>query len=201
MIFLDSDTIFVCSCLDGEPGGNKNNLNQLKRGGTGGGGRVSGGSRGSGSRVSGGASRGSSGGVRTGSTTTYRNTRTGATIQRPPGSQWTRSALIFLPIARSYSRRSQSSSNRFTTPSSGAESYYYCTSNTDPNVEIQCSSADNDNECCEQPGTGQPFCCGGDIPDDYVPDPNRALKMFTRILYTLAALALCFYFYRRRSYG
>ncbi len=138
-----------------------------------------------------------SSGIRTSSSLSrYSSTRTGATFSRPNGWQWSRSAFIFLPLATRFGHRSRSSSNRFTTTSS--VTYYYCTSDIDPSVEIQCSSTNGDSQCCEDEKTQQPFCCGGDIPDDLVRDANRATQTIARIFYTLAALALCMHLFMRR---
>jgi hypothetical protein len=139
-------------------------------------------------------------GTRTPSIARYRNTRTGATISRPTGWQWSRSALIFLPLARRYSHRSRSSSNRYTTPDTSSVTYYYCTSTTDASMEIQCSSVNGDMQCCEDENTQNPFCCGGDIPDDILQDMNRATQTIARLFYTLAAMSLCVHLFIRRFY-
>jgi hypothetical protein len=160
--------------------------------------RVGGGIRGG--TIRGGGSSGGSSGIRQPSVTRYRNTRTGTTINRPTGSQWSRSSLIFLPLAIRFALRSRSSSSRFTTPSTGSTNYYYCTSLVDPSTEIQCSSIDGDNQCCEDVNTQQAFCCGGNIPDYILQDMNRATQTIARIFSTLAVLALCTHLFMRRFY-
>ena len=159
--------------------------------------RVSGGTRiGSGIRP---GSIGS--GIRTSpSVIGYRNTRTGAAISRPNGWLWSRSALIFLPLASPFSHRSRSSSNRFTTPATGSLTYYYCTSITDASLEIQCSSTNGESQCCEDEETLELFCCGGNIPVDIVQDLNKAVQTMTRLFQTLTALALCMHLFMRRFY-
>lgn len=152
----------------------------------GGGVRISGGSR-SGSRVS-------------PSITRFRNTRTGLSIPRPNGWQWSRSRLTFLPLATRFYHRSSSSSNRFTTPSTSSVTYYYCTSSTDTSVEIQCSSTTGDSQCCEDETSHQPFCCGGEISEDFMEDANRAVHILARIFYTLAAMILCVHLFMRCFY-
>jgi len=147
-----------------------------------------------------GSSSGGSSVIRQPSVTQYRNTRTGTTINRPTGSQWSRSSLLFLPLAIRFALRSRSSSSRFTTPSTGSTTYYYCTSLNDPSTEIQCSSVDGDNQCCEDQTTQQAFCCGGNIPDYILQDMNRATQTIARFFYTLAALALCMHLFMRRFY-
>ncbi|CAF2816937.1 unnamed protein product [Rotaria sp. Silwood2] len=149
--------------------------------------------------------RSGSSGIRTGirtspSITRYSNTRTGATIFRPNGWIWSRSRLMFLPLATRYLYRSRSSSNRYTTPATSSQTYYYCTANNDASVEIQCSSVSGDSQCCEDQEGKQPFCCGGDIPEDYVEDMNRATKRIAQVFYTLTALALCMHLLVRRFY-
>ncbi|CAF1924123.1 unnamed protein product [Rotaria magnacalcarata] len=126
----------------------------------------------------------------------YRNTRTGTSISRPNGWLWSRSRLVFLPLATLYFHRSRSASNRYTTQPSTSLTYYYCTSN-DGSVEIQCSSMYGDTLCCEDQTSQQPFCCGGDIPDDFVEDPNGATRRLTKIFYTLTAITLCMHLLRR----
>lgn len=144
----------------------------------------------------------SSGGSRKPSSNTrYTNTRTGVRISRPTGWQWSRSRLIFLPLATRYFHRSRSSSNRFTTPATNHENYYYCTSNVDPSIEIQCSSTDGDSQCCEDETTHQAFCCGGNIPDYIQQDLNQTTKTIARIFYTLAALTLCMHLIMRRFHS
>ncbi len=167
--------------------------------------RIRGGSSGirGGSSIRGGTGIRSGSGIRTGSSssiTRFVNTRTGATISRPSGWQWSRSRLIFLPIATRFFHRSSSSSNRFTTPATSSVTYYYCTSGDDPSVEIQCSSIDRDTQCCEDETTHEAFCCGGDVPDYILQDMNRATQTIARIFYTLAALALCMHLFMRRFY-
>jgi hypothetical protein len=132
------------------------------------------------------------------SITSFRNSRTGASIPRPNGWQWSRTRLIFLPIATRFLHRSYSSSNRYTTPAGSSLTYYYCTSDSSDSVEIQCSSADGDAECCEDESTGEAFCCGGNIPDYIIQDMNRAVQTIARYFYTLAALALCMHLLMRR---
>ena len=161
------------------------------------------GSRGgtSGSRISGSRTSVSrTTGSRTSSsrTSSYRNTRTGTVISRPAGYQWSRTRLVFLPIARRYSQRSRSSSNRYTTPAGSGENYYYCSSDQDQSLEIQCTSTYNDNQCCEDENE-QPYCCGGDIPSEYE-EISRATKTLAKLFYSLAALLLLLHFYRRYSY-
>ncbi|CAM2701797.1 unnamed protein product [Rotaria socialis] len=126
----------------------------------------------------------------------YRNTRTGTSISRPNGWLWSRSRLVFLPLATLYFHRSRSASNRYTTPPSTPLTYYYCTSN-DGSVEIQCSSMYGDTLCCEDQTSQQPFCCGGDIPDAFVEDPNGATRRLAKIFYTLTAITLCVHLLRR----
>ncbi|CAF2105574.1 unnamed protein product [Rotaria magnacalcarata] len=118
-------------------------------------------------------------------------------ISRPNGWLWSRSRLVFLPLATLYFHRSRSASNRYTTPPSTSLTYYYCTSN-DGSVEIQCSSMYGDTLCCEDQTSQQPFCCGGDIPDDFVEDPNRATRRLAKIFYTLTAITLCIHLFLRR---
>jgi hypothetical protein len=160
--------------------------------------------RGGGSRSSGGGSRtgsGSRGGSRSSSSgTRFVNTRTGATISRPSGWQWSRSRLTFLPLASRFLHRSRSSSSRFTTPSTSSVTYYYCTSSADSSAEIQCSSVNGDSQCCEDETNQQPFCCGGQISGDFIEDTNRAVQILAQIFYTLAAMALCIHLFMRRFY-
>lgn len=160
----------------------------------GGGIRSGGGIRGGGTIRTGSGGRPSSSGIR------YQNTHTGQTISRPNGWQWSRTGLIFLPLATRYFYRSRSSSGRYTTPATSSMTYYYCTSDTDSSAEIQCSSADGDNKCCEDEETHEAFCCGGDVPDYLLQDMNRATQTIARIFYTLAALALCMHLFMRRFY-
>ncbi len=154
--------------------------------------------RGGGNIRGGGVIRGGGGGGS--SIARYRNTRTGTTIPRPNGWQWSRSGLIFLPISTLFFYRSRSSSNRFTTPATSSLTYYYCTQDSDPSTEIQCSSVNRDSLCCEDEKTKEVFCCGGDIPDDIVQDMNRATKTIARIFYTLAVLTFCIHLFMRRFY-
>lgn len=168
-----------------------------KAGGRGGGSR-GGGSRGGGSRIPSGG--GGSGGSRTPSVTRYRNTRSGGTISRPNGWQWSRTRFVFLPISTRYMYRSGSSSNRYTTPSSSELTYYYCTSNSDTTNEIQCDSTYDDDQCCEDTQSGQVYCCGGDLPDDVLEDMNRATRSLSQVFCTLAVLALFMHLFMRRFY-
>ena len=134
------------------------------------------------------------------STTRFRNTRTGVSISRPNGWQWSRSRSTFLPLATRFYHRSSSSSNRFTTPSTSFVTYYYCTSSTDPSVEIQCSSTTGDSQCCEDGTSQQPFCCGGEVSEDFIEEANRAVQILARIFYTLAAMTLCVHLFVRYFY-
>ncbi|CAM4862852.1 unnamed protein product [Rotaria socialis] len=147
-------------------------------------------------RITGGGSR-ISGSRSPSSISRFRNTRTGTSISRPNGWLWSRSRLVFLPLATLYFHRSRSASNRYTTPPSTPLTYYYCTSN-DGSVEIQCSSMYGDTLCCEDQTSQQPFCCGGDIPDDFVEDPNGATRRLAKIFYTLTAITLCIHLFLRR---
>ena len=153
---------------------------------------------GGGSRIPSGG--GGGGGSRSPSGTRYRFTRTGGTVPRPTGWQWSRTRLIFLPISTRYFLRPGSSSNRYTTPPSSSLTYYYCTSSTDSNNEIQCDSTYDDDQCCEDTETGQVYCCGGELPDDLLEDMNRATRSLTRVFYTLAILALFMHLFMRRFY-
>jgi hypothetical protein len=156
--------------------------------------------RGGGVRTGGGIrTGGGGGGVRTPSVARYRFTRTGGSIPRPAGWLWSRTRLVFLPLARRHSQRSRSSSNQYTTPSGNTNTYYYCTSDVNPSVEIQCSGATGDAQCCEDETTQEAYCCGGEIPDDVVQDMNRATQLLARIFYVLAAIALSLHFLMRRS--
>ena len=178
---------------------NNSTLSRTPRRGSSGGGRGGGGGSRGGSSIRGGSSSGSrSSGSR--SFSTFRSTRTGSSISRPTGWQWSRSRFIFLPIATRYGYRSRSSSNRYTTSATNALTYYYCTSNDNASVEIQCSSANNDSQCCEDGTTQEVFCCGGDIPDDLQEELNRATQLVARIFYTLSALAFCMHICMRLSY-
>ncbi len=168
---------------------------QPRRGRGGGGGRFSGGAR---SFRSGSSSSSRSGSRSSSAIARFRNTRTGATISRPSGWQWSRSRLTFLPLATRAFHRSSSSSNRFTTPAASSLTYYYCTSNSNASVEIQCSSIDGDSQCCEDETTQQVFCCGGGISEDFVQDVNQAAPVLARIFYTLAAMTLCIHIFMRR---
>ena len=161
--------------------------------------RAASGVRASGTRTSSG-SRISSGASRVSSSSRYRSTRTGTTYNRPSGWQWSRSSLIFLPLAIRFAHRSRSSSSRYTTPTPGSTDYYYCTSIDNPSIEIQCSSNNNDAECCEEIASQQAFCCGGTIPDDILQDMNRAAQNMARVFYTIAGLALGMHFLVRRCY-
>ncbi|CAF4169176.1 unnamed protein product [Rotaria magnacalcarata] len=127
----------------------------------------------------------------------HRSRSASTSISRPNGWLWSRSRLVFLPLATLYFHRSRSASNRYTTPPSTSLTYYYCTSN-DGSVEIQCSSMYGDTLCCEDQTSQQPFCCGGDIPDDFVEDPNRATRRLAKIFYTLTAITLCIHLFLRR---
>jgi hypothetical protein len=126
--------------------------------------------------------------------TRYPSTRTGATISRQVGWLWSRSRHIFLPLSTRYYYRSHSSYNRYTTPATGSEIYYYCTSNS--SMEIQCSSKNGDGQCCEDEKLYQAYCCGGKIEDDFVEDFNQATQIFC----TLSALALFTHIFIRRFY-
>lgn len=140
-------------------------------------------------------------GIRTSSSIArYQNTRTGQSYPRPSGWQWSRSALIFLPLSTRHFYRSRSSSHRYTTPATGSQMYYYCTSDNDLSVEIQCSSTDGDQQCCEDESTHDAFCCGSNVPDYLLRDPNRAARTIAGIFYTLAALTLCMHLFMRRFY-
>ena len=163
----------------------------IRIGGSRGGGIRTGGSRRSGSRT---------GGSRSPSVTNYRNTRTGASISRPNGWLWSRARVAFLPLAIRYGHRSRSSSNRYTTPSASSLTYYYCTSNTNSSVEIQCSSANGDSQCCEDTSSGRAFCCGGDIPSYITQDMSKATRAIAKLFYTLAALAFCVHLFMRRFF-
>ena len=143
---------------------------------------------------------GSGSGSRTSPSTRYSNTRTGVRIARPPNSQWVRTLGFFLPISRRFMHRSRSSSNRYTTSSTDSNSYYYCTSADNPNNEIQCYSYNGDDQCCENTDTNQPFCCSSSIPNDTVPDPNRAVKLLAQFFYTLAAITFGIHLFMRRLY-
>ncbi|CAF3001876.1 unnamed protein product [Rotaria sp. Silwood2] len=166
-------------------------------------------SSGSSSRTSFSSSRSSSSGsssIRTSGSrissfgTQFRTTRTGATISRPTGWLWSRSRRVFLPISRYYYYRSRPSNNRYTTPATGYETYYYCTSNTSASMEIQCSSINGDSQCCEVESTSQVFCCGGKIDDDLLEDFNQATQIIARIFYTLTAITLFMHIFMRRFY-
>lgn len=143
---------------------------------------------------------GSGSGSRTSPSTRYSNTRTGVRIARPPNSQWVRTLGFFLPISRRFMHRSRSSSNRHTTSSTDSNSYYYCTSTDNPNNEIQCYSYYGDDQCCEDSNTDQPYCCGGAIPADFVPDPNRAVKCLAQVFYSLAAISFAMHVFMRWLY-
>ncbi|CAF3956585.1 unnamed protein product [Rotaria sp. Silwood1] len=132
--------------------------------------------------------------------TRFRSIRTGATISRPTGWLWSRTRHIFLPVSRYYYYRSRPSNNRYTTPATGNETYYYCTSNTSAAIEIQCSSINGDGQCCEDETISQVFCCGGKIDDDLVDDFNQATQIIARIFYTLTAIALFMHIFMRRFY-
>ena len=108
---------------------------------------------------------------------------------------------LFLPIATRFFHRSRSSSNRYTTPASSPLTYYYCTSDADSDIEIQCDSSYGDTQCCENTTIQEAFCCGGDIPDDFLEDTDQATRTIERIFYTLAALALCTHILMRRLYN
>jgi len=100
-------------------------------------------------------------------------------------------------ISRRYIYRS-SSYNRHTTPSAGSERFYYCTSNSTNTSEIQCSSTNGDNQCCDDETYENVFCCGGKISEDLDEDFNQAKKVLARIFYTLSAVALVMHIFMRR---
>jgi hypothetical protein len=155
--------------------------------------RSSSGSRGSIIRT-GGGSRPISPGIR------YRIRSTGANIIRQAGSLWSRTRNAFLPISHRYFYRTRSSTNRYTTPSTGSITYYYCSTNDTVPQEIQCSSIYDDTQCCEDETTHDVFCCGAKIGDDLDDDYNRATKLLAQIFYTLSAMALLLHIFRRRFY-
>ncbi len=156
-------------------------------------------SRGGSSSFRSGGSRSSRSGSRSSSSIIrFHNTRTGQRISRPTGWQWSRTRSTFLPLSTRFFSRSRSSSNRFTTPATSSVIYYYCTSNSNASVEIQCSSIDGDTQCCEEETTQQVFCCGGKISEDFIQDANRAAQILAKIFYTLAAIALCIHIFMRR---
>ena len=156
--------------------------------------RTSGGGGGGTIRTSGGGSRPTSPGIR------YRIRSTGANIIRPPGSLWSRTRNSFLPISRRYFHRTRSSTNRYTTPSTGPTTYYYCSTNDTVPDEIQCSSIDDNTKCCEDEKTQEVSCCSETIGDDLDDDYNRATKLLAKTFYTLAAMALLLHILRRRFY-
>ncbi|UJR27384.1 hypothetical protein I4U23_008674 [Adineta vaga] len=129
----------------------------------------------------------------------YLNTRTGITYNRPSGWLWSRSRLIFLPLAIRYAHRSRSSSSRFTTPTSDTTTYYYCTSNDNSSIEIQCSTIYGDQQCCEETNQDA-FCCGGTIPDDIEQDMSRTTQTIAQVFYSIATLALFTHLFMRRFY-
>ena len=157
-----------------------------------GGGIRGGGIRGGGIRGGGGSS------IRIPTTSRYRNIRTGVSINRPNGWLWSRTQLVFLPLATRYFYRSRSSSSHYTTPPDSSLTYYYCTPDNSQSVEIECNSATGDTQCCEEEKSKEAFCCGGDIPDYIVEDMNRAAQKIGRVFYTLAAVALCLHLLNRR---
>ncbi|CAF1177641.1 unnamed protein product [Adineta ricciae] len=162
-----------------------------------GGSRISSGSRSSsGSRTSGSSGSRVSASSSSSSSVNYYNTRTGVRYNRPTGSLWSRSRLAFLVLASRYTSRRYSSSSRFTTPASGSVTYYYCTSIDNTSAEIQCSSENGDTQCCEETDY-EPFCCGGNVPDDIQQDMSRATQTVSRIFYTIAALALFMHLFMR----
>ena len=127
------------------------------------------------------------------------STRTGARIIRPTGHVWSRTRASFLPVSSRYMYRSGTSRTRFTTPSTGSTTYYYCSSSAGATAnEIQCTNKDGDSKCCEDPATQQPYCCGGDIDDDLDDDTNQAVQKWAKVFYTLAALAFFLHIVKKR---
>jgi hypothetical protein len=181
--------IFICFNLEKNLPSNSPLYKAAIRGG--------GGIRGGGSGIRGGGGGGS--GIRVPTSSRYRNTRTGGgSIDRPNGWQWSRTQLIFLPLATRYFYRSRSSSSQYTTPPDSSLTYYYCTPDNSQSVEIECNSATGDTQCCEEQTSKQAYCCGGDIPDYIIQDMNRAAQTVARVFYTLAAVALCMHLLNRR---
>ena len=67
-------------------------------------------------------------------------------------------------------------------------------------MEIQCYAGDRVTDCCEDETTQQPYCCGGEIPDDIKEIANRAAQAVARIFYALSALAFCVHVFVRLAY-
>lgn len=148
-----------------------------------------GGSRTSGSRTS---------GSRISIPSRFRNSRTGTVISRPTGWLWSRTRHVFLPVSRRYYYRSTPIYSRTTRPPPTSITYYYCTSNTSNPNEIQCSTVNDDTQCCEDETNQQIYCCGGKIDDDLKEDFNQATQIIARIFFTLSAMALFMHIFMNR---
>ena len=152
-----------------------------------------------GSRTSGIRSSRIRSGIRTSSfVTRYHNVRTGAVISRPIGWLWSRVRHNFLPVSRRYHYRSRPLYRRYTTPATSSQTYYYCTSDSNASLEIQCTTVHGDAKCCEDEKDKQVFCCGGKVDPDFVADFNQGTQMLARIFYTLSAMALFMHLFKRR---
>jgi hypothetical protein len=68
-------------------------------------------------------------------------------------------------------------------------------------MEIQCSTADGDAQCCENEVTEEIFCCGGKISEDFVEEVNRAAQRLARVFFTFTAITLCIHVFLRRFYS
>ena len=68
-------------------------------------------------------------------------------------------------------------------------------------MEIQCSSATGDTQCCDDEAASTVYCCGSDASDELDDDFNQATKIVARVLYTLSILALLTHILMRRFQG